>query len=178
MDDSDFRPLPSPFVSRGGDLPLSNRGQLDLLCAVSARGAQFRATVRGSSVTPFIRDQDVLTIGPLNGVAPRVGEVVAFVVPNWERLVIHRVITRVGDAWLIRGDNCTEADGFIQGEHILGRVTRVERRGGSVHFSLGPEARLVAWFQRANVLMPAVRAGRWVRQRLSVVNSRLTGTRS
>lgn len=108
-------------------------------------------------MAPFIRDEDVLTIAPLNGRAPRIGEVVAFVVPRCERLAIHRVIARVGKGWLIHGDNCLKADGVVPRENVLGRVTRVERNGRSVRGGLGMEGWVIAWLQRMNVVLPLKR---------------------
>jgi hypothetical protein len=153
-----------PFVLLDGELHVSNRGQLQLLQAVIARGAPFRTTVRGCSMLPFIRDKDVLTIAPLNDVAPHIGEVVAFIVPGCGMLAIHRIIARVGDDWIIRGDNCFQADGIVSSKHILGRVTRRERRGRVVHFGLGREARFIAWLQRAHLLIPALNVVRWIRK--------------
>jgi hypothetical protein len=54
----------SPFVSQGGELRLSNPGQRELLRAVAERGAALCTTVRGFSMSPFICDEDVLTIAP------------------------------------------------------------------------------------------------------------------
>ena len=138
----------SAFMGTNGELRLSNLGQLALLRAVVERGAPLRTSVRGFSMAPFIRDHDVLTIAPLNGRAPRVGEVFAFIQPDTGRLAIHRAIARVGDAWLICGDNCRAVDGVIPCEQIVGRVGRVERNGRDVRLGLGAEAQLIAWLQR------------------------------
>jgi hypothetical protein len=154
----------SSFVVQGDELRLSNAGQLQLLLAVAARGAQFRTTVRGFSMAPFIHDQDVLTLTPLDGVAPHVGEVVAFVVPGGESLAVHRVIARAGRSFLLHGDHCVEADGLVSPENILARVTRVERRGRTMFFGLGTEARVIALLQRMNALTAVLRVGRWARR--------------
>ena len=95
----------SLFVSRGGELHLSNLGQMQLLRSAAERGVPLRMMVRGFSMTPCIRDGDVLTIAPLRGSVPRVGEVVAFSMPDTGRLAIHRVIARLGTGWLMRGDD-------------------------------------------------------------------------
>jgi hypothetical protein len=101
----------SSFTRGGGELRLSNLGQLALLRGMAERGVPLRTTVRGFSMAPFIRDEDVLTIKPLNGRAPRPGEVVAFTLPHTGRLAIHRVIAAVDEARIIRGDNRPEPDG-------------------------------------------------------------------
>ncbi|HSQ35836.1 MAG TPA: hypothetical protein VLQ89_07595, partial [Candidatus Binatia bacterium] len=43
--------------------------------------------------------------------------------------LVHRVLRKKGDRVLIKGDNCTTADGWIPTENLLGIVTRVERKG-------------------------------------------------
>ena len=142
-----------PFASLGGELHLNNPGQMELLRGMMERGVPLRTTVRGFSMTPFIRDQDVLTIAPMNGRAPCVGEVVAFVQPNSGRLAVHRVIEARDGAWLIRGDNSPERDGFIPRENILGVVMRVERDGNDVHVGLGVERAWIAVLNRGAGLM-------------------------
>lgn len=149
----------------GGELHLSNLGQLELLRGMVERGRPLRTTVRGFSMSPFIRDDDVLTIVPVNSRAPRVGEVVAFTMPASGRLTIHRILARAGTGWLVRGDNCLETDGVVARENIIGRVVRVERQGRQVRLGVGAEARLIAWLQRAHVLTWAVQVVGWVKRR-------------
>jgi hypothetical protein len=96
------------YASPGGELHLNNPGQMGLLRGMMERGVPLRTTMRGFSMTPFIRDQDVLTIAPMNGRAPYLGEIIAFVQPNSGRLAVHRVIAPAGSGWLVRGDNCPE----------------------------------------------------------------------
>jgi ribosomal protein S18 acetylase RimI-like enzyme len=151
----------SSYTRGGGELRLSNLGQLELLRGMVGRAVPLRTTVRGFSMAPFIRDEDVLTITPLNGRAPRVGEVVAFTLPYTGRLAIHRVIAAVDEARIIRGDNRPEPDGLVPCAAILGRVTRIERRGREVRLGLGPEGRLIAWLQRAHMLGNLMRAVAW-----------------
>jgi len=155
---------PDNFTQTDGKLHLSNLAQLELLRGMVECGRPLLTSVRGFSMAPFIRDEDVLTIAPMNGHAPHVGEVVAFVQPDTGRLAIHRVIARVGPRWLVRGDNCPEADGVVPRRAIFGVVIRVERQGHAVRLGLGAEARLIAWLQRGHVLMRTVRIVRWVKR--------------
>jgi|WetSurMetagenome_2_1015567.scaffolds.fasta_scaffold162974_2 ribosomal protein S18 acetylase RimI-like enzyme len=146
------RPV-SAFVAQGGELRLSNPGQRELLRGLMERGVPLRTMVRGFSMQPFIRDQDVLTIAPLDGRPPDVGEIVAFTQPDTEKLMIHRVIRRTDSGWIMRGDNCPEADGIVGGESIIGRVTRIERLGVEVHLGLGAERASIAALNRGRGLM-------------------------
>lgn len=175
-----------PFVSQGGELHLSNQGQLALLQGVAEKGASLRTTVRGFSMTPFIRDEDVVTIAPMNGQPPRVGEVVAFSHPGCGRLVIHRVVARAGQGWLVRGDNCPEPDGVVEVGHVHGRVVAVERRGKPVRLGLGPSGRLVAALNRTSLLercnalvrLPRRAAGFALRQAQGLASFRSLGRRA
>jgi hypothetical protein len=139
-------------------LHLSNAGQLELLRAFKERGAGLRTTVRGASMSPFIRDLDVLTVAPLDGRRARVGDVVAVALCQPQRLAIHRVVGRPRGGLLVRGDACLCPDGVVPPARVLGRVVRVERQGRVVR--LGTEAgaaggALVAALSRSGVLVSA-----------------------
>ncbi len=136
------------FVLSGGELPLSNLGQLELLRGAMERDRPFRTRVRGLSMQPSIRDGDVLVLAPLGSRPPSVGEVVAFVRPDTGRLAVHRVVEQTGDGWLIQSDNAAEPDGVVALDQIVGRVTGVERNGRAVRFGLGLRAHTIAWLAR------------------------------
>jgi hypothetical protein len=138
-------------------LALSGPGLLEFIEAVLAKGAQFRFRARGFSMHPFIQDGDVITVLPLDGHAPKPGEVVAFCHPQTQKLVVHRVLAAFAEGCVIRGDSASEADGFISLENVLGTVGRVEREGRQVRLGLGPERRLIAWLSRHNLLQPFIR---------------------
>ena len=143
---------PSWCARSGLALRLSNRGQRDLLLAIVKRGALCRTRVRGFSMTPFIRDGDVVTIAPLGGRAPRLGDVVAFVRAATGQLAIHRVIGHATDGWRIGGDRSDEPDGIVEPRSIVGRVVRVERGGRRVRLGLGGERAFVALLSRGGHL--------------------------
>jgi hypothetical protein len=146
---------PQLFIVKGQELPLSGQSLLELMQAVLARGAPFRFRARGWSMAPFIRDGDVITITPLKQTRPGLGEVVAFIRPDVQKLVVHRIVARRGRTTLIQGDSVAEcSDGLIPVEDLLGRVTRVERNGRRVLIGLGPERYLIAGLSRTRLLIP------------------------
>ena len=126
----------------------------EFLRAVLARGAPLRFQALGGSMHPFIQDGDVLTVAPPHQRKPRPGEVVAFCHPETGKLVVHRVLARRPWGYLLRGDNTPEADGLILPAHVLGWVTRVERRGRRVRLGQGPERHLLALLARHELLQP------------------------
>ena len=146
---------PKLFVVKANELPLSGFALLELMQAVLTRDLPFRFCARGWSMAPFIQDGDVITVSPLRHSMPGVGEVVAFVRPEEEVLVVHRVVARRGAYSFIQGDSVADhSDGMIPAENLLGRVTRIERNGHHVWVGLGPERYMIAWLSRARLLIP------------------------
>ena len=126
----------------------------ELLRDILGKDAECRFQAKGHSMSPFIKDGDVVTISPLSGSSPRLGDVVAFNHPEAGKLVIHRIVREKGDFYLVRGENAFEADGYIEKRDILGFVTRVERKGRRVLTGLGPERLLIAFLSRSGFLLP------------------------
>ena len=155
------RDRPSVYAVHGGVLSLSGPALGDFLSAVVARGVPFRFVARGSSMHPFIRDGDTITVGPLSASRgdrrrPRAGEVVAFVYGAPGRLVVHRAVAREDGRLLIRGNNCPGPDGLFDPASVLGVVTRVERGAHRVRLGLGPERAVIAGLARRGALVPLV----------------------
>jgi len=140
------------YVAEGGELRLGNPGQLELLRGMAERGVPLRTGVRGLSMTPFIRDGDVVTFEPLRA-APEVGQVVAVALPAGGRMAVHRVVARRGERWVVRGDNCAEADGEFGPESFVGRVVRVERGGREVPRGPRGSAACIAALSRTGWLL-------------------------
>jgi hypothetical protein len=132
----------------GSELHLSGSGQAELLQAFAEKGAALRTTVHGSSMFPLVRDGDVVVIAPVGEREVTVGEVVAFRHPVRGDLVIHRAVARSADGWLMRGDACAGPDGVVGAGDLLGRITRVERRGRPVRFGDGRSGAWVAGLSR------------------------------
>jgi len=131
-------------VRKGKEISLSAESVLVLLRAVLERGVPFRFRAKGFSMSPFIRDGDIITIHPLAGKKPGTGEVVAFLHPKTGKVAVHRIIRKSGDGFCLKGDNIPDMDGLVPRENILGFVKHIERRGKRAYLGLGPERRLIA----------------------------------
>lgn len=105
-------------------------------------------------MAPFIRDGDVITIEPVREKPPGIGGVVAFFHPQFEKIMVHRVVGKKDRTYLIRGDNSPASDGEISKDHVLGFVTRVERRGKNISLGSGFEKYLIAFLSRRGLLIP------------------------
>jgi hypothetical protein len=131
-----------------------------LLADVLRRGFAVRLQATGHSMSPFVRSGDVLTIEPLAGRRPSLGDVLA--VASRDGLRVHRLVGWEGGRALLRGDVAAEADPPASKEELLGRVACVERRGRRVRLGTGPERVAIALLSRAGVLRAVAR----LRQRL------------
>ena len=146
------------FSTSGGELPLSSFALSELLEAVVERGCRLRFQVRGYSMFPFIRDGDVVTVGPWRPSRFSHGQVLAFRNPSSEDLCVHRVVARKGDSLLLRGDAADQADGLVPSDGVLGRVTSVERDGCKLALGLGSERFLIALLSRTGIMSALRRA--------------------
>lgn len=150
---------PQPVGVHREDEPISIEVQLsgpelvELMRVKLSSGLPFRFQARGWSMSPFIRDRDVITLEPLLGDTPRIGEIVAFIPLGSENPIVHRVVALRGEHFVARGDALAQdPDEIIPFIHLLGRVTRIERNGRPIWLGLGPERYLIAWLSRARLL--------------------------
>jgi hypothetical protein len=140
-------------VVNGAAHTAPNAAVAGLMAEVLGKGATFRFQASGFSMSPFIRNSDVITIAA----APahlHPGEVAAFTHPGSDRLMVHRVVHVDRQGYLIRGDNLLEPDGYVTCANILGRVIRVERAGRRVYLGLGFECFIIAFLSWRGWLKP------------------------
>lgn len=140
------------LVRRRGDLALSGDSLTALLRDVLAKGKAFRFRAKGSSMSPFVKDGDIITVSPLRGREPRTGEIAAFLHPKTGRVAVHRIVRTAGGLFLLRGDNSLDADGALHRERILGIVTEVLREGKRIRGVHGRFAPAIAFLSRTGGL--------------------------
>ena len=143
---------------------LSGKDFVTLFQAVLDKETPFRFAAKGFSMSPFIKDGDIITVYPLGTKQPRVGDVVAFWGTSTEKLMTHRLIEKRGDFLLFKGDLNSEPDGWITREELLGIVKRVERNGQKKYLGLGKERILIAWLTRKNVFFPLLEKSRMLKK--------------
>lgn len=135
-----------------------------LLEVLSRQSASAWLSVRGASMSPWIKNNDRIRIEPLpeHGLAP--GEIAAYRHQPSGMLLVHRIVRcRQGQCWL-KGDNHRGAsDGPVSREQILGVVRAVERNGKPVRWGMGREKRLLALLSRASLLQVGLSILRSVR---------------
>lgn len=142
------------------EFSLSGKALTELLQETIAKGASLRLKANGFSMTPFIRDCDVVTISKLPNLNISIGRVLAFIDSQTGKLVIHRMIGKNNGFYLIKGDNAFCTDGFIPKEKILGHVTKIKRNDKNIFLGLGWERLIIAFFSKIRVLYLATQLSR------------------
>jgi hypothetical protein len=146
---------PERYAERGHELSLLNEPLKELLIGVLDKGAAFRFRAKGFSMSPFIKNSDIVTVFPISDHMPRLGDAVVFINPDTEELIIHRVVgKRDNFHFFIKGDNLPTVENLVPKTQILGNVKRVERGGRTVALGLGPEKALIAFLSRRRLLLP------------------------
>jgi hypothetical protein len=136
----------------GQELKLSGSALTKLTRAVLNKGASFRFQAKGFSMSPFIRDKDVITISQGQKTKPHIGDVVAVINPINGALTVHRIVGETEAGILLKGDNLETIDGIFARNEIIGLVTNIERNGKKVRFGSRPANRLIAFFSRTGTL--------------------------
>lgn len=144
------------------EIALSAQALVELARAVLRKDRPFRFRARGNSMSPFIRDGDILTVSPVPSNALTLGDIAAVIHPETRKLVIHRVMDLSETSVVIRGDNSPSADKPIARSDILGRVSRIERNGRGVSLGLGIERVAIA-------RLATLRHRPWLRPLLKIV---------
>jgi hypothetical protein len=144
----------------GNDFIIEHNDLIDLIRAAVSKGASISFRARGSSMSPFIKNGDLITVSPPDNPIPRCGDVMAFLHPLTGGIIVHRLIKMQGDHFVMKGDNRYGTDGCVPKEGLLGRVTGVKRGGKDIKPGLGPERLFIALFSRTGLLVPFVRLAR------------------
>ena len=108
----------------------------DLSSEILKGGNSIRFKARGSSMLPWIKDGDMLTIHPIETNDIRAGQVV-FYPSKGGRPVVHRVLRirfkgpkRI---LLTRGDASPKSEEHIDAAKVLGKVVRIHRGSKVIH---------------------------------------------
>jgi signal peptidase I len=91
------------------------------------RGERLRIKTRGSSMTPFLRDGDTAIVSPVMSANVNVGDVICYEAPPG-KLLVHRVIARVANGFLTKGDALMVSE-RVDRTAVLGTVIAIERDG-------------------------------------------------
>lgn len=106
-----------------------------LAIGILGNGQYLRFRAFGSSMLPFIKSGDVLSVSPVRKM--RRGDVVLYCADD-DRMVVHRVTCALGNGkWLVQGDALSKPDGVVFGRNILGCVVALDRSGRRIPVDTG-----------------------------------------
>jgi len=151
---------PALLIKSQSEKVLSGKALSTLLNAVLDKGFSFRFKAKGFSMSPFIRDGDVITVCPLSENLLCLGDVVAVYHAPTEKLMVHRLIEKKGNLCILKGDNNAVSDQEITTDKLIGHVKIIERNGKRKYLGLGKERLVVAWLMRKNLFLTLLRKGR------------------
>lgn len=160
----------------------------ELATELLAEGLDVALRVTGSSMSPFLRSGDVVTVVPVATQEPQTGDIV--VRQHGLRLLVHRLIAietpvietgvietpAIETRWQTRGDAVAWPDRAVEGDELLGVVIGVEPAGAVRRFGLGPGRRLIAWLSARGLLLPLLVPVRMVYRSLAWLGSRKSGS--
>jgi hypothetical protein len=119
---------------------LPSRELMPVVRAALTRGQRVHMTVTGTSMWPFLRNDDVVELEPARTL--RLGDMVLVQTDPpgaAERYVLHRIVRmRGGAAFLVRGDAQPHCEGPFAQDAVLGLVTTVWRHGRTRNMDRGP----------------------------------------
>ena len=146
-------PTPKP-----NEIEINNPELIALMVDVLTQGKDFRFKATGGSMSPFIRNGDMLQISPLSDKKPGLGQVLAYHNPVTGSLIIHRLVGSSATYMLFRGDSyARNMQEKVSNEDLIGLVTAIEKTSKVSHFSLGIERIPIALLSRYNLLFPIIR---------------------
>lgn len=137
----------------GSGFLLSGGAFRELMTAVLEKGKPFRFTARGMSMSPFIKDGDLLTVAPFNAQRrPRLGDIIAVANGVTGNLLVHRIVRLSGGTCRIKGDNTRVSDGLFPTNSLIGFITQLERNHSRINIRPGVANILVALLSRFGLI--------------------------
>jgi len=119
-------------------IPCTSAAFAELSAEILRAGKALRFQARGASMSPLVRDGDVLLVQPAQRRGVRVGDVV-LCRNEMGHVVVHRVVRRLmgptGRRFVVQGDQVARPDGVIPGAQVYGRVVAIERAGARLETS-------------------------------------------
>jgi signal peptidase I len=132
-------------------IPCSSAAFAELSAEILRAGVALRFRARGASMSPLVRDGDVLLVRPVEPSSVQIGDLVLCTLGSGEpgRVVVHRVVRRQagpdGLRFTVQGDQVSRPDGVIPAAQVYGRVTAIERAGLQIDVNRH-SLRLLSWF--------------------------------
>ena len=144
------------------ELSLSVKDLYELMGSFLSEGHDCRLKIQctGASMTPFIRNKNIVTIKPLNNTQTlKNGDIVVAAVHDKKRIIIHRIIAITPQKYNLKGDNNKISDGWFHKKDILGIVEKIETTTGFGYTPKHWQNLIIALGSRSNILKHALLPG-------------------
>ena len=128
-------------------LNLKRRDFASIAQDVLGRGRTLRFKAKGGSMSPFIRNGDVVEVVPVK-TKINLGDIVLYR-SSYGNPVVHRVIQRSNESIITKGDSLSSSDQPVLSKQVLGRVVSVEKNGWRIRLDT-PMGKLI------NVLLATI----------------------
>ena len=113
-------------------------------------GNSIRVNIRGESMFPSVKKDDVVIVRPVRFEETRIGDIIAFKRNSTDSiLTLHRIIKKRNESIVTKGDANRHGDFPVYFEDIYGKVAKIERKGKTVNLETGLHrllSPLIAWF--------------------------------
>ena len=119
------------------ELSIQQHDIIDLSNQILNKGGKLSFKAHGSSMLPFIKSGDVISLEPVAEKSLTVGTIVLYK-SDQTQMVAHRVVKRRvknGQIFLsVKGDAHLHSDQLVTGEQIIGKITEIKRDSRIVRF--------------------------------------------
>lgn len=102
---------------------------------VLGRGRTLRFKAKGGSMSPFIRNGDIVEVVPVKG-RINLGDIILYRSSHGGP-IIHRVIQTSRESIITKGDSVPSPDQPLLSKQVLGRVVAVEKNGWHIRLDTG-----------------------------------------
>jgi len=107
---------------------------------LNRKGKHLSFRARGGSMSPFIRNGEIIEIRPIESRKIKSGDII-FYRANPNKLITHRVIKRILEngkiVFITKGDRSPTFDERVYSGDVLGKVVAVEKNGRIIRFDKG-----------------------------------------
>lgn len=109
---------------------ISNDEFFGHICSILSSGETVRLKVKGYSMTPvIINERDEVILAPCSICAPHKNDIVLFKEPKTGTYILHRIVGKRKEIFIIRGDGNPFGKESCRMEDIAGVVTKIYRNG-------------------------------------------------
>lgn len=108
-------------------LKISGQNFALLIKSLIEKNAAVKFKVTGKSMFPSIMGKDMVTLSSYKDHRPEIGDVIGLCDSQSRQIIIHRIIGKINEHFLIKGDNLIKNDGVFPRNQIIGYVSEIER---------------------------------------------------